>query len=59
MLTEFTMIGKPKGKKGLLHTLQLLSKHGEENGEVDWAASFLDHSLQLLIFHVQLTYTER
>lgn len=43
-------------KKGLLHTLQLLSKHGEENSEVDWAAGLLDHSLQLLILHIQLTY---
>lgn len=57
------MTENPKGRrteqKGLLHTLQLLSKHGEENSEVDWAAGLLDHSLQLLILHVQLTYRER
>lgn len=35
-------------------TLQLLSKHGEEDGEVDGAAGLLDHGLQLLILHIQL-----
>lgn len=35
-------------------TLQLLSEHGEEDGEVDGAAGLLDHGLQLLILHVQL-----
>lgn len=62
-LTEYNNDWKSKGEdgqtKGLLHTLQLLSKHGEENSEVDWAAGLLDHSLQLLILHVQLTYRER
>jgi len=37
-------------------TLQLLSKHGEEDGEVDGATGLLDHGLQLLILHVQLTW---
>lgn len=37
-------------------TLQLLSEHGEENGEVDGAAGLLHHGLQLLILHVQLTH---
>lgn len=44
--------------EGLLHTLQLLSEHGEENGEVDWAAGLLDHGLQLLILHIQLAYRD-
>lgn len=35
-------------------TLQLLSKHGEEDGEVDGAAGLLDHGLQLLVLHIQL-----
>lgn len=38
-------------------TLQLLSEHGEEDGEVDGAAGLLDHRLQLLILHVQLAWT--
>lgn len=42
--------------KDALHTLQLLSEHGEENGEVDWTAGLLDHGLQLLILHIQLAY---
>lgn len=36
-------------------TLQLLAEHGEEDGEVDGATGLLDHGLQLLILHVQLT----
>lgn len=35
-------------------TLQLLSEHGEEDGEVDRAAGLLDHGLELLILHIQL-----
>lgn len=38
-------------------TLELLSKHGEEDGEVDGAAGLLDHGFQLLILHVQLTHS--
>lgn len=38
-------------------TLQLLSEHGEEDGEVDGAAGLLDHGLQLLVLHVQLAWT--
>ena len=37
-------------------TLQLLSEHGEEDGEVDGAAGFLHHGLELLILHVQLAH---
>lgn len=37
-------------------TLELLSKHGEEDGEVDGAAGLLDHGFQLLITRVQLTH---
>lgn len=40
-------------------TLQLLSEHGEEDSEVDGAAGLLDHGLQLLILHIQLTCRER
>lgn len=37
-------------------TLQLLSEHGEEDGEVDGAAGLLHHGLQLLILHIQLAH---
>lgn len=40
--------------RGATLTLQLLSKHGEEDGEVDGAAGLLDHGLQLLVLHIQL-----
>lgn len=40
----------------VLLTLQLLSEHGKEDGEVDGAAGLLDHSLQFLILHVQLAW---
>lgn len=38
------------------HTLQLLAEHGQENCEVDGAAGFLHHGLQLLILHIQLAH---
>lgn len=38
------------------HTLQLLAEHCQEHGEVDGAAGFLHHGLQLLILHIQLTH---
>lgn len=41
-------------RHGATLTLQLLSKHGEEDGEVDGAAGLLDHGLQLLVLHIQL-----
>lgn len=44
-------------KKNAMPTLQLLSKHGEEDGEVDGAAGLLDHGLQLLTLHIQLAWT--
>lgn len=37
-------------------TLQLLAEHGQEDGEVDGAAGFLHHGLQLLILHIQLAH---
>lgn len=37
-------------------TLQLFAKHSEEDGEVDWTTGLLDHGLQLLVLHVQLTH---
>ena len=39
-----------------VRTLQLLTEHGKEDGEVDGAGGLLHHCFQLLILHVELSH---
>lgn len=40
-------------------TFQLLSEHGQEDGEVDGTRSLLHHLVQLVVANVKATWTER
>lgn len=51
------MKGSGSSKSFSLPTLQLLAKHGQEDSEVDGAASLLHHGLKLLILHIQLAHS--
>ena len=52
-------MGQGMGIYGAGLTLELLPKHGEEDGEVNGAARLLDHGVQLLVLHVQAPYGGR